>query len=106
MRGIIQNGELYRIASMREGQLQAVQYVTSGESRDELQSVVFVFSDRGHYGRRFFQIKLQGLNPDVIYRIESEGICLERSGAYCMKVGLETELIGDYGCQMFCLKAI
>lgn len=106
VRGIIQNGELYRIASMREGQLQAVQYVTSGESRDELQSVVFVFSDRGHYGRRFFQIKLQGLNPDVIYRIESEGICLERSGAYCMKVGLETELIGDYGCQMFCLKAI
>lgn len=90
IRGTVQLGELYRLASFREGDLHAVQYVRGGES------VVFAFLDHEKFGRVRYWLKLRGLRPDKKYRCTAAGLDTVKSGAYLMQAGLGLTMTGDY----------
>lgn len=95
LRHIVQEGLLYRLISPRTGDLAAVQYV----SRDQRESVVFVFLHSQHYWQAAPRVYPRGLDPAGYYRIE--GIIGEEaktvSGQSLMRVGLQSNLDGHFG---------
>jgi alpha-galactosidase len=95
LRHIVQEGLLYRLNSPRTGDLAAVQYI----SRDQRESVVFVFLHSQHYWRAAPRVYPRGLDPAGYYRIE--GIIGEEaktvSGQSLMRVGLQSNLDGHFG---------
>ena len=97
IRKTVQEGELYRLASPREGELTANQYV----SGDGKQSVLFAFLRSQQYGRFTPWIYLRGLDERALYRVKPIDGKLEdkaetRSGSYLMHHGLSFKLTGDY----------
>jgi alpha-galactosidase len=97
IRNTVQLGDLYRLASPRTGDVTANQYVAA----DGNQSVLFVFRHSQEYSTAPPAIRLQGLNPKAVYRLESvdnklvDGQ-LQLSGAYLMQAGLNVTLRGDF----------
>jgi alpha-galactosidase len=97
IRATVQTGDLYRLFSPRSGDLAANQYVGPGGR----QSVLFVFRHSQQYNLPVPTIRLRGLDPRAIYRIESvDGKLAEKqpqfSGAYLMEAGLNPILRGDF----------
>ena len=96
IRPTIQTGNLYRLLSPRIGDITANQYVSS----DGKQTVLFVFRHAQQYGTEAPAIRLHGLNPKALYRLESvDGKLVNKaglSGAYLMSRGLNVNLRGDY----------
>ncbi len=97
IRGTVQNGELYRLASPRSGDLTANQYVGPGGR----QTVLFAFRQSQQYNTPVSTVRLRGLDPRAMYRIESiDGKLAEKqpqlSGAYLMEAGLNPILRGDF----------
>lgn len=90
IRETVQLGSLYRLKSLRKDDIHAVQYVNG------LSSAVFVFLDHERYGKRYYRLRLKGLDPSAAYRYTLRGRGGTRSGAYLMNEGLELELRGDY----------
>ncbi len=62
----MQQGNLYRLFSPREGELTANQYV----SDDGKQSVLFAFLRSQQYGRPAPTIRLRGLDERAVYRLK------------------------------------
>jgi len=102
IRPIIQEGDLYRLNSLRKDHIAAVQYV----DRPCEHSVLFAFMWTNcarpapvkniiRWGAPRFRYRLfpQGLTPDTQYSLN--GSAALRSGASLMNVGLEIELEGD-----------
>lgn len=102
IRPIIQEGDLYRLNSLRKDHITAVQYV----DREEEHSVIFAFMWTNcarpapvkniiRWGVPRFVYKLfpQGLTPNKRYSVN--GCPAVRSGASLMNVGVEVELEGD-----------
>jgi len=97
VRPTVQAGDLYRLFSPRSGDLTANQYVAA----DGKQAVVFAFRHSQQYNTAVPTIRLRGLDPKALYRVDAtEGKLQERqpqlSGAYLMSVGLNLNLRGDY----------
>jgi alpha-galactosidase len=97
IRATVQNGDLYRLFSPRAGDLTANQYVGPGGK----QSVLFAFRHSQQYHTAVPAIRLRGLDPRALYRIESiDGKLAEKqpqlSGAYLMEAGLNVNLRGDF----------
>ncbi len=97
IRATVQNGDLYRLFSPRSGDLAANQYVGPGGA----QSVLFAFRHSQQYNTAVPTIRLRGLDPRAMYRIESiDGKSTEKqpqlSGAYLMEAGLNLNLRGDF----------
>jgi alpha-galactosidase len=97
IRASVQNGDLYRLFSPRSGDLTANQYVGPGGR----QSVLFAFRHSQQYNTPVPTIRLRGLDPRAMYRIESiDGKLTEKqpqlSGAYLMEAGLNPTLRGDF----------
>ena len=97
IRATVQNGDLYRLFSPRSGDLTANQYVGPGGR----QSVLFAFRHSQQYNTPVPTIRLRGLDPRAMYRIESmDGKLNEKqsrlSGAYLMEAGLNLNLRGDF----------
>ena len=97
IRPAVQLGDLYRLASPRAGDVTANQYVAA----DGQQSVVFVFRHSQEYRTAAPAIRLQGLDPRAIYRLESvdnklTGRQPPLSGAYLMQAGISVNLQGDF----------
>ncbi len=102
IRPIVQEGDLYRLSSLRTSHITAVQYVTPGAGR----SVIFAFM-RTNFGadppntnvirwaepRFVFTLYPRGLAPDRRYRVSGDPRV--RSGASLMNAGLTIELEGD-----------
>jgi alpha-galactosidase len=93
----VQNGDLYRLFPERAGDLAANQYVGPGGR----QSVLFAFRHSQQYNTPVPTIRLRGLDPRAMYRIESiDGKSTEKqpqlSGAYLMEAGLNLNLRGDF----------
>lgn len=94
IRDTVQNGLQYRLASVRESSLHAVQYV----SRDKKEIVVFAFRQGYQFGKVMPNLCLCGLDPDALYHVE--GMEKRIHGSTLMKVGIETNLSGDFDSQL------
>ncbi|MBE2238972.1 MAG: alpha-galactosidase [Caldilineaceae bacterium] len=100
IRPIVQHGRLYRLASLREGDWAAFQYVGA----DDKETVVLVFLQASRFGASRRWLRLQGLAPDAQYRIEGAETVL--SGAALMARGVQIELRGDLQSTLLHLKQI
>ena len=84
IRHLGQDGLIYRHLSPRDGSYTAVSYVRE----DRLEAVLFVLT----LGRRLAlppaQVRLKGLNPTTLYRVEGVGEPFTLSGAALMQHGL------------------
>ena len=94
IRHLVQDGLLYRLASPRHSTQTAVQYVRE----DRQEAIVFVLSHLPRHGTPHARIRLRGLQPDLLYRVEQErSASLTVSGAALMAHGLDfNHLRGDY----------
>jgi alpha-galactosidase len=101
IRDTVQRGLLYRLASPREGTLTSNEYV----SQDGRQAVLFAFLQTQQLLRPVAPIRLQGLNPEAVYRIRTiddklidQGDTI--SGAALMNRGVSLRLGGDFDSTM------
>jgi alpha-galactosidase len=97
IRATVEEGDLYRLASPRDGELAASQYV----SRDRRQSVLLAFLRSQQFLRPAPTIYLRGLDQNSNYRVISiDDKLIEKadvlSGAYLMNHGLDFNLTGDF----------
>ncbi|MDX2152570.1 MAG: alpha-galactosidase [Bryobacteraceae bacterium] len=97
IRGTVQEGELYRLHSPREGALTANFYV----SPDGKRGVLFAFLDHQQFRRMLPPLSLKGLDAKASYRVRSfdkklMGSKETQSGAWLMNRGLDLRLGGDY----------
>jgi alpha-galactosidase len=97
IRNTVQLGDLYRLLSPRTNDVTANQYVAA----DGRQSVVFAFRHSQEYNTAAPTLRLQGLDPKALYKLESvDNKLVERqpqfSGAYLMQAGLNVNLRGDF----------
>ena len=107
VRQTVQQGRLYRLASPREGELTANQYV----SDDGKQSVVFAALDQQQYGRNVPPVVMRGLEEKAVYRVTAvNGKLIDSqpslSGAYLMQNGLRFNLRGDYDASAVVLERV
>jgi alpha-galactosidase len=97
IRATVQTGDLYRLFSPRAGDLTANQYVAA----DGKQAVLFAFRHSQQYNTAVPTVRLRGLDPHAMYRLESTdgklvGKQADLSGAYLMEAGLNVNLRGDF----------
>jgi len=97
IRPAVQTGDLYRLLSPRDHDVTANEYVS--ESGDL--AVLFAFRHSQQYFTPAPAIRLRGLDPHALYRLESsDGKLLDKqpelSGAYLMQNGLNLNLGDDY----------
>lgn len=89
IRHIVQHGSLYRLASLRDGDWAAFQYV----SADGAEAVLLVFLHASRYGANRHWFRLQGLKPAARYQIAGTEEMF--SGAALMARGVPVVLRGD-----------
>ena len=98
----IMDGTQYRLASPYNGNHMAVNYV----SADRSMAVLFAYDIHPRYQEKLLPVKLQGLDPDKLYRVEEINLMPDTSstlkahgqtlsGDYLMKVGLEAFTFGS-----------
>lgn len=92
----MQHGSQYRLGEPART-TSAVQYVTG----DRREAVVLVYREAQQYDSPSLPIRLRGLDPDAVYRLD-DGSTL--SGAALMGHGLVLELTGDYASRIVQLK--
>jgi alpha-galactosidase len=90
IRPVVQQGDQYRLRSAFESAFSSVMYV----SQDQSEGVVFAFRTHIPDPELLPPLKLRGLEPDAIYKVD--GVEGARSGAAWMRVGLELPL-SDFG---------
>ncbi|MGF7144528.1 alpha-galactosidase [Anaerotaenia torta] len=90
IRETVQYGKQYRLSSVRESTLHAVEYI----SRDDSEVVVFAFRQGYEFGKEMPSLKLCGLDSQALYQIEGDDRVLH--GSTLMRMGLETGLWGDF----------
>jgi alpha-galactosidase len=113
IRPIIQEGDVYRLNSLRNDHIAAVQYVDD----DAAHSVIFAFMRtncakdvprtniiRWAYPRFIYPLYPRGLIPDRRYSVSGESRA--RSGESLMSVGMDIELEGDDDSQLIRIDAI
>lgn len=100
VRKIIQFGDLYRLRSLKDGDIHAVQYGLGGTQ------AVFLFLDHERYGKYFNTVKLRGLKENQLYRYDLDGKTFEKTGAFLMNRGMEVKLRGDYDSRMVVVEEI
>jgi alpha-galactosidase len=95
IRPLVQEGKQYRLSSLRDSALMAVQYVN--EERTE--SVVFAFLHAQQFAGRLPDLRLQGLDGDRLYEVEGlrdgDGTAAMH-GSTLMHAGIPLSLRGDF----------
>lgn len=97
VRATVQNGNLYRLTAMRNGEIAQNEYV----SEDGRQAVLFAFLHSQQFGYPYPTVLLRGLDEDAVYRVRRMDDKLADagdtfSGAYLMHHGITLRLTGDY----------
>jgi alpha-galactosidase len=97
IRKTVQEGNLYRLFSPREGNLTANEYVAS----DGTQAVVFAFLHSQQYLRPAPTVYLRGLNEKALYHLKTiDDKLVEKqatvSGSFLMNHGMNFRLTGDF----------
>lgn len=95
IRPIIQQGMLFRLASLRNGPIGATQYMAKGQAS----TVLFIFSAMHHAGSQTHTLRLRGLNPSIQYTEKYSG--QKYQGRYLMEVGLSVTLSRDFDSHLF-----
>jgi alpha-galactosidase len=99
IRETVQHGDLYRLVSPDSGSEHSA---TENVSPDKAHAVLFAFLHSSTEGYLYPTVRLQGLDPDVRYRVRVlQGTLAERtptvaSGAYWMNVGIDVVMRGDF----------
>jgi alpha-galactosidase len=104
IRPIVQSGDQYRLDSPFDDPQSAVQFVT----RDGQESVVFAYQHLETVRPRSLgttTLVLQGLDPDVTYRVTHEGDSRAVDGDVMMSSGIEVELDGIYASRLIRVEA-
>ena len=98
----IMDGTQYRLVSPYQGNHMAVNYV----SADRDTAVLFAYDIHPRYQEKLLPVRLQGLDPDKLYRVEEINLMpgarpalkahgKTLSGDYLMKVGMEVFTFGS-----------
>ncbi len=98
----ILDGTQYRLVSPYEGNHMAVNYVDASQEK----AVLFVYDIHPRYQEKLLPVKLQGLDPDKMYRVEEINLMPGTtstlkahgrifSGDYLMKAGLDVFTFGQ-----------
>ena len=96
LQSVILDGEQYRLVSPYETNHMSVNYV----GKDKRKAVLFAYDIHPRYQERLLPVKLQGLDPDKLYKVEEINLMPGTSsyfrangkvfsGDYLMKVGLD-----------------
>lgn len=90
IRHVVQLGDLYRLASLREKDYMAFEYV----SKDKTEAVVFVFGPSRKFRENYPNIKLYGLDENLNYSVDcdDDNKCFEMTGDTLMKFGIPSGL--------------
>jgi alpha-galactosidase len=96
-RRTLEDGDLYRLASLREGNLAAAEYLAA----DGKQAVLFAFLHSQQFLYPAPTIYLRGLDERALYRLKPiDDKLVEKqqvlSGSYLMNHGLNFNLVGDF----------
>ncbi|HEV2493565.1 MAG TPA: alpha-galactosidase [Terriglobia bacterium] len=107
IRETVQEGDLYRLFSPRQGELTANEYV----SADGRQAVLFAFLHSQQYLRPMPTLYLRGLDENATYRVKPlDDKLVEKqealTGAYLMRHGLNLKLTGDYDSTLVILERV
>lgn len=92
----ILDGDLYRLVSPYDSNHMSVMYV----AKDKNKAVLYTYDIHPRFGEKLLPVKLQGLIPDKMYKVEEINLMPETksalsangniySGDYLMKVGLD-----------------
>lgn len=96
---LVREGDYYRLASYRENGLYDCWQVGSKDGATQLVTFVQVLGTPNHKRRR---VRLQGLQPEAIYRVEETGVCY--GGDLLMYAGLPIDpLWGDFRSKLYLL---
>jgi len=99
IRGAVQQGNLYRLVSPRQGSPHSV---TESVSADGAQAVLFAFLHSSSMGSNYPRVQLLGLDAEARYRMRAiagkaqSDTPDEASGAYWMSRGINLDLRGDF----------
>lgn len=96
LKPVILDGDLYRLVSPYDGNHMSVMYVDKGKKK----AILYAYDIHPRFQEKLLPVKLQGLDPDRMYRIEEINLMPGRksglaangrilSGDYLMKVGLD-----------------
>ena len=99
LRRTVQLGDIYRLASLREKEYAAFEYLSP--EKDE--AVLFVFGRCIQFARIYENIRLDGLDEDALYEVEGVGV---KSGRALMRIGLRFVLEGDMDSRVVVIKKI
>jgi alpha-galactosidase len=107
IRGTVEQGNLYRLFSPREGEFTANEYV----AQDGRQAVLFAFLHSQQYLRPMPIVYLRGLDERAVYRLKPidnklNGKLETASGSYLMNHGIEFRLGGDFDSTMLTLERV
>jgi alpha-galactosidase len=99
IRATVQQGDLYRLTSPRNGSEFAA---TESVAHDRSQAVAFAYLHSSQMGHAVPRLYLRGLDPAARYKLEmlqgtAEGATPQSaSGAYWMNAGVQLEMRGDF----------
>jgi len=103
VRQTVQLGDLYRLLLPDESDTVSNQYV----SKDGKQAVLFAFRHSQEYNSAPPAIRLRGLDPKAVYRLETlDQKTSESSGAYLMQNGIDLSLRGDFDSTLVLLERL
>jgi len=107
IRNTVQQGDLYRLFSPREGEFTANQYV----AQDGRQAAVLAFLHSQQYLRPAPAVYLRGLDEQAVYQLHSiDGRLNDKmetaSGSYLMHHGIRFRLEGDYDSTLLILERL
>lgn len=113
LRPVLHQGELYRLASIRENSFAVYEYVLP----DKSQAVVIVLGGSQQFADRIPPYRIPALEENTVYSIEcfgghpgTEGCSAnvtdypDRTGRSLAQVGLQFELLGDFDCRAFLIR--
>ncbi len=100
IRETVQYGMQYRLSSLRESPLHAVEYIS--ENGEDI--VIFAFHQGFHYDAAEPKVYPQGLCPEAVYQVEGMEETLH--GSTLMNAGLETSLYGDFDSKFIHIKRV
>ncbi|MCC3373243.1 alpha-galactosidase [Cohnella sp. REN36] len=104
IRHLVTDGDQYRLASLRDSNIAAYQYV----GRDGDEAVVFAFLQSEHFGGSERRLRLRGLDPEAVYEVRGDdgSEAWVRHGSTLMHLGLPLALRGDYASWLLRLRRI
>ena len=117
IRHIVAFGEFYRLASIREGNYAAFEFVLP----DRSEALLFVFGHALHFAEQFPNFRLEGLDPEAVYSVtrygdpelhtEAEKYCYKPqepprpiTGRGAAELGIRVSLTGDLDSRILHLK--